>query len=241
MFLHHPVHGSHADQRRHQKEEYRKYIGDCRHDIGIAFIADITHIGISGKRIAVRFLKVRKLGSGVVNLLLGVRHFRFKLGLCVAVLCFGVCKLRFSVLQFRAAFLQIRLGFDDILPGLGQLLSAVDKLGFSLLQLHPGLLKFDFSVLQLGSGIGNFRLCRLQLRFRFHQNLFVVLNYRAGIRNLVFALLKLPLVGLDFRKACANLPKAVFELGFAGLKLGLVSGNLGFPLGNLLQTFFTCR
>ena len=133
LLLHHPVHGRHTHQRRHQKKEHRKDIGNSLHDTGITLETDISCIGLPSQHISVRLLDIGNLRSGVRQLLLRIRDLLVKLRLRVVVFLP-------AVLNFLSGIRQLLPALFDLLPGIPDLPSGLSQLRFSLFDLRlPGL------------------------------------------------------------------------------------------------------
>lgn len=114
LFLHHAVHGRHADQRRHQKEEDRKNIGEPLHNAGVVLKTGIADIGIP-----VKDVRVRRFDRGDIRLRLR------DLPLCIGDL---VLKLRIGIVVLRPAVRDLRLRVQQLLPVLRDLRLRIGKL-----------------------------------------------------------------------------------------------------------------
>ena len=107
LFLHHAVHGRHADQRRHQKEEDRKNIGEPLHNAGVVLKTGIADIGIP-----VKDVRVRRFDRGDIRLRLR------DLPLCIGDL---VIKLRTALVVLAPAVLLLLLRSPPLLSSLSPL------------------------------------------------------------------------------------------------------------------------
>ena len=90
LFLHHAVHGCHADQRRNQEEKDREHIGNAVHNGGVAFKAYIAGIGIPAQNIGGGF-------GDILYFLPGIRQFFLRLFDFIVKFLFG-CFVFFKAL-----------------------------------------------------------------------------------------------------------------------------------------------
>ena len=117
VLVHHAGHGGGGHQCRHQEEEHREDPCDGVHPVGILLKGDEAHGAVPVEDVPLAVLDVRDLLFGIVDLLLAVSEFLFRLGFLRLVFGAGGVQLLFAGIVFGPAVIQPGAGIGELLFG----------------------------------------------------------------------------------------------------------------------------